>query len=163
MCRVSKQQDTASVAKTRVGTPGYTAPELLSGSFAYDGAKADVWSLGVILYLLVFGKHPFYDDRDSNDGEFTATAKRIREGRYEYPSDLVSPGLKDLLARIFMVEPANRISMSGIFSHPWVRKSLPQEALKVNESCAQDKGYQEHIKQTRKKLTKILESANNSL
>ena len=142
-----------------MGTPGYTAPEILTGETSYDGEKADVWSLGVILFLLVFGRHPFYDERDSCDSNFTKTSKRIREGKFEYPTTFVSPGLKNLLSRIFVVDPHKRIAMSEIFHHPWYKKGLPKEALEINEACKQN-GFQ--IDQTKVQLNKILEAASLS-
>lgn len=54
VCRLSKADDCYSLIKTKVGTPGYTAPEVLAGNSPY-GHKADVWSAGVLLYLMLLG------------------------------------------------------------------------------------------------------------
>ena len=152
--RLSKKQDAKTVFKTKVGTPGYTAPEILRGHTTYDGTKADIWSLGVILYLLTFGIHPFFADTDPTDDTFPVTTKKILEVDYTFPTDLVSQGLRDLLAKIFVGNPLDRITIAGIFAHPWFKKGLPSSAILADS----DKVINQ-AQQTRAELQKLLRIA----
>ena len=152
--RLSKKQDSNTAFRTKVGTPGYTAPEILRGETSYDGKQSDVWSLGVMLFLLTFGRHPFYDEADAADENFTVTSRRIQEVDYHFPTDLVSPGLKDLLGQIFVKDPSKRISIAGICEHPWFKKGLPEDAFQWDSVAAAAEA-----KQTRSHLTKILQVA----
>lgn len=154
LSRLSKKQDAKTVAKTKVGTPGYTAPEVLQGRTQYDGVKADIWSLGVILYLLTFGRHPYYDEEDSTDDNFTVTTRKILNVDYKFPTELVSQGLRDLLSRIFVKDPSERISIAGIYAHPWFKRGLPDTA-----TLADSNRVISDSDQTRADLVRLLEVA----
>mmetsp|Transcript_8798 Transcript_8798/g.15465 ORF Transcript_8798/g.15465 Transcript_8798/m.15465 type:complete len:675 (+) Transcript_8798:221-2245(+) len=105
-----------------VGSPGYIAPEVLERK-EYTPA-CDVWSIGVILYILFVGGPPFHG---KNDNE---TFRRIRAGKYGYPSNVkVSALAKDLVSKCLVVNPKDRITVSGFLSHPWlVQKAASADA-----------------------------------
>jgi 5'-AMP-activated protein kinase catalytic alpha subunit len=82
-------------------------------------AEVDVWSCGVILYALLCGSLPFDDESIPN------LFKKIKGGIYNLPSHL-SPGARDLIARMLLVDPLKRITISEIRLHPWFTVHLPR-------------------------------------
>jgi hypothetical protein len=109
--------------RSRVGTPAYIAPEILHcsgrpGDEGYDGRAADVWSLGVFLFVLVAGCYPFEDPGRPRD--VVEVVRRILAARYAFPPGLrVSPGCADLVARILVADPRRRLSLAAVRAHPW--------------------------------------------
>lgn len=106
-----------------VGSMYYVAPEVLRGS--YD-ARCDLWSLGVIAYMLVSGAPPFWgkDDRDIR--------RNILAGRWEFPPQFfagVSPMAKDFIARLLSHDPDMRMSASEALSHSWLSANLTSKDL----------------------------------
>lgn len=98
---------------TLVGTPYYLAPEVLKGNY---GKECDVWSLGVIMYLLLCGYQPFEGD-DMRDIFF-----KIAKGRYEFKGpewDSVADSAKDLLRKMMTLDPVHRIAIAEVLHHPW--------------------------------------------
>lgn len=110
----SRRQD--GLLHTTCGTPAYVAPEVISRR-GYDGFKADVWSCGVILFVLLAGYLPF---RDSNLMELY---KKIGRAEVKFPNWL-APGAKRLLKRIFDPNPNTRVSTEKIMKSSWFRKGL---------------------------------------
>ncbi|TKA69862.1 hypothetical protein B0A55_08926, partial [Friedmanniomyces simplex] len=102
---------------TPCGSPHYAAPEVVS-SKPYDGTQADVWSCGVILYVMLTGTTPF---NYSADGDIRALFRDIARARYWMAPDL-SHEAKDLIKRIFVPDPSCRITMDGIWEHPLLHK-----------------------------------------
>ncbi|KAH3680303.1 hypothetical protein WICMUC_000370 [Wickerhamomyces mucosus] len=97
--------------KTSCGSPNYAAPEVISGKL-YAGPEVDVWSCGVILYVMLCGRLPF-------DDEFIpALFKKISNGVYTIPNYL-SSGAKNLLTRMLVVNPLNRITIHEIMQDEW--------------------------------------------
>ncbi|KAL0404767.1 UNVERIFIED_CONTAM: SNF1-related protein kinase catalytic subunit alpha KIN10 [Sesamum radiatum] len=103
--------------KTCCGSPNYAAPELICGKL-YAGPEVDVWSCGVILYTLLCGRLPFDDDN------FAGLYAKIKSGVYTAPNHL-SESARDLISRILVVDPMQRISIPEIRRHPWFQKHLP--------------------------------------
>ena len=100
---------------TQCGTPGYVAPEILHG-VAY-GTKADMWSLGVITYILLGGYPPFIEQ---NQRELF---KKIKKGQYEFHPEYwggISSGAKDLISKLLTVHPNKRISANDALRSSWV-------------------------------------------
>ncbi|XAR50017.1 Non-specific serine/threonine protein kinase [Bertholletia excelsa] len=103
--------------KTSCGSPNYAAPEVVSGKL-YAGPEIDVWSCGVILYALLCGTLPFDDENIPN------LFKKIKGGIYTLPSHL-SPGARDLIPRMLIVDPMKRITIPEIRQHFWFKTHLP--------------------------------------
>ncbi|CAM9567411.1 unnamed protein product, partial [Phaeothamnion confervicola] len=102
-----------------VGTPGYVAPEVLE-RHEY-GPGCDVWSTGVILYILLVGYPPFYAENNNQARLF----ETIKKGQYYFHPeawDPISAEAKDLVQKMLTVDVTRRISMAGVLEHPWVRK-----------------------------------------
>ncbi|KAB8576208.1 hypothetical protein FH972_025736 [Carpinus fangiana] len=103
--------------KTSCGSPNYAAPEVISGKL-YAGPEVDVWSCGVILYVLLVGKLPFDDEY------IPALFRKIAQGNYRVPSDL-SPGATRLIKKMLQVSPVYRIDIAQIREDPWFTQDLP--------------------------------------
>jgi carbon catabolite-derepressing protein kinase len=103
--------------KTSCGSPNYAAPEVISGKL-YAGPEVDVWSCGVILYVLLVGRLPF-------DDEYIPTLfKKIAAGNYSIPNYL-SPGAVRLIRHMLQVNAVNRITIPEIRLDPWFLEDLP--------------------------------------
>lgn len=97
---------------TICGTPHYVSPEVLTGK--YDGMKADIWSCGIILFVMASGCHPF-------DGEtVNELFKRIENLEFKYPS-YFSQDLRVLLDKIIVVNPEKRATLDDIYNDKWFR------------------------------------------
>lgn len=113
----AKKVLTPNSLTTQCGTPGYVAPEILEG-VAYD-TKSDMWSLGVIVYILLGGYPPFIEQ---NQRELF---RKIRKGQYEFHEDYwgsVSDDAKDFISCLLTVEPSKRLSASQALKHKWMLK-----------------------------------------
>ncbi|ONH99684.1 hypothetical protein PRUPE_6G043300 [Prunus persica] len=115
---------------TLCGTPAYVAPEILTKK-GYDGAKVDVWSCGVILYVLNAGYLPF------NDPNLMAMYKKIYKGEFRCPK-WMSSDLKRFLGRLMDTNPATRITVDEILKDPWFRKGGYKEIIFYDEDCSMD-------------------------
>ncbi|XP_045487305.1 MAP kinase-activated protein kinase 2 isoform X2 [Pieris rapae] len=111
-------------------TPYYVAPEVL-GPEKYD-KSCDIWSLGVVMYILLCGFPPFY----SNHGLAISPGmkKRIRLGQYDFPEpewSNVSSDAKNLIRGMLSVDPAKRLTIQQVMASPWVRQytQVPQTPL----------------------------------
>lgn len=102
---------------TPCGSPHYAAPEVVSAR-PYDGKQADVWSCGVILYVMLTGTTPY---NYSPDGDIRALFHDITRARYFMPPEL-SFEAKDLIRRIFVADPRKRINMDDVWDHPLMHK-----------------------------------------
>lgn len=148
----SKHQRFDSGPKSMVGTGAYIAPEVIVSRVApqqdplsnvYDGKAADVWSAGVVLYLLLVGRYPFEDP--SNPTAFDLTVRRIMTARYEVPATLaLSPECMDLLSRMLVVAPQHRITIPSIMRHPFFLRNLPRELLDDQKADMGDVITQQH-------------------
>jgi len=99
---------------TQCGTPGYVAPEILEGK--EYGTEVDMWSIGVITYILLGGYPPFYDEKQAN------LYRKIKKGEYEFDPeywDAVSSDAKDLISKMLVVNPAKRLTAAQALRHPW--------------------------------------------
>ncbi|KAK7823355.1 serine/threonine-protein kinase sapk3 [Quercus suber] len=121
-----------SQPKSTVGTPAYIAPEVLQRK-EYDGKIADVWSCGVTLYVMLVGAYPFEDPEDPRN--FRKTIGRIMSVQYSIPDYVrVSADCRQLLSRIFVANPAKRITLPEIKRHPWFMKNLPIELIEIEKT-----------------------------
>ncbi|KAJ7944391.1 Protein kinase superfamily protein [Quillaja saponaria] len=123
----SKSSVLHSQPKSTVGTPAYIAPEVFSRQ-EYDGKIADVWSCGVTLYVMLVGGYPFEDPDEPKD--FRKTIQRILCVQYSIPDTVqISPECHDLISRIFVMDPAQRITIPEIWKHRWFLKNLPADLM----------------------------------
>eukprot|EP00042_Codosiga_hollandica_P028233 m.146959 g.146959 ORF g.146959 m.146959 type:complete len:356 (-) comp52719_c0_seq2:108-1175(-) len=112
---LAKLIDDQVALKTACGTPNYVAPEILLQK-GY-GKQVDVWSLGVILFILLCGYPPFYDENDAVLFEMIMKGKFDFDDRYWHE---VSADAKDIIRRILVVNPTNRFTTQQILAHPWI-------------------------------------------
>ncbi|XP_030029998.1 MAP kinase-activated protein kinase 2-like isoform X1 [Manduca sexta] len=130
----AKETSTAAdTLQTPCYTPYYVAPEVL-GPEKYD-KSCDIWSLGVVMYILLCGFPPFY----SNHGLAISPGmkKRIRLGQYDFPEpewSNVSSEAKNLIRGMLSVDPAKRLSIEQVMASPWIRQytQVPQTPLYTN-------------------------------
>ncbi|KAF8020255.1 hypothetical protein BT93_G0839 [Corymbia citriodora subsp. variegata] len=123
----SKSSVLHSEPKSTVGTPAYIAPEVLQRR-EYDGKIADVWSCGVTLYVMLVGAYPFEDPEKPKD--FRKTILRVINVQYSIPESVqISLECRHLISRIFVADPAERITIPDIKSHPWFLKNLPADLI----------------------------------
>ncbi|TQD82901.1 hypothetical protein C1H46_031565 [Malus baccata] len=103
---------------TTCGTPAYVAPEVI-GKKGYDGAKADLWSCGVILYVLLAGFLPFQDDN------LVAMYRKIYRGDFKCPPWFSSEARR-LVTKLLDPNPSTRITISKVMDSSWFKKSVPK-------------------------------------
>ncbi|KAJ2744902.1 Serine/threonine-protein kinase [Coemansia sp. BCRC 34301] len=113
-----------SQLSTFCGSLYFAAPELLNAQ-PYTGPEVDLWSFGVVLYVLVCGKVPF------DDQSMPALHAKIKRGHVEYPSWL-SPECKHLLSRLLVVVHQRRATMGEIIRHPWMCKGYVESPMVNN-------------------------------
>ncbi|PKA65488.1 CBL-interacting serine/threonine-protein kinase 5 [Apostasia shenzhenica] len=124
---------------TQCGTPAYVAPEVLRRR-GYDGARADVWSCGVILYVLLAGFLPFQDEN------LMRMYSKISRADYQIPP-WFSPEARSLLSRLLVADPAKRASIAEILRLPWLHRldspSPPAAPIPVlaTEPCESPRSY----------------------
>ncbi|KAJ5127204.1 hypothetical protein N7448_007983 [Penicillium atrosanguineum] len=110
-----------SLLKTFCGSLYFAAPELLQAR-QYTGPEVDVWSFGIVLYVLVCGKVPF------DDQSMPQLHAKIKKGVVEYPPGL-STECRHIISRMLVTDPKQRASLNEIMNHPWMNKgfSAPPE------------------------------------
>lgn len=120
--------------KTSCGSPNYAAPEVISGKL-YAGPEVDVWSSGVILYVMLCRRLPFDDE------SIPVLFKNISNGVYTMPKYL-SAGSASLIKRMLVVNPLNRITIHEILNDEWFKVGLPDYLIPVDlYSNVRDKQY----------------------
>lgn len=105
---------------TPCGTVGYTAPEIVKDE-RYS-KSVDMWALGCVLYTLLSGFPPFYDE------SIEVLTEKVAKGQYTFLSpwwDDISPSAKDLITHLLTVDPEKRFTITEFLAHPWIRQSGP--------------------------------------
>lgn len=132
----SKRQD--GLLHTTCGTPAYVAPEVINRK-GYDGDKADIWSCGVILYVLLTGYLPFHD---SNLMEMY---RKIGKAEFKCPN-WFPPEVKRLLTRMLDPNPVYRITIAKIKENSWFKKGTvvrrPKTETENTASCSSDEKHE---------------------
>lgn len=125
---------------TQCGTPAYVAPEVLRKK-GYDGSKADIWSCGVVLYVLLAGFLPFQDEN------IMRMYRKVFKAEYEFPPWMSSDS-KRLISRLLMADPDKRITIPAIMRMPWFRKDFTRPiAFSIDDSQTIDKFDEEEEQQ----------------
>lgn len=105
-----------TLASTTCGTPGYVAPEILKQS-PY-GKECDYWSIGVVLYILLCGFPPFYDE------DTMQLFEKIKHGHYDFPNpawDHISKDAKEVIMHLLVVDPNKRWTCEQLMRNPWIQ------------------------------------------
>ncbi|MBA0691018.1 hypothetical protein Goari_008666, partial [Gossypium aridum] len=110
---------------TQCGTPSYVAPEVLRKN-GYDGAKADIWSCGVVLFVLLTGFLPFQAENVMH------MYRKIFKAEYEFPP-WISNDARRLISKLLVADPDKRITVPGIISNPWFRKGFSKTVSSLVE------------------------------
>ena len=121
---------------TACGSPHYAAPELLRNK-QYRGDKADIWSMGVILYAMLAATLPF------DHPDLRVMMSNVKRGEYVMPKG-ISPEAEDLIRRMLQVNPDRRVSLKDIWRHPLVHKYQYLDGYGDNSGLPADirKGFQ---------------------
>ncbi|KAF2706541.1 serine/threonine protein kinase-like protein Kin1 [Pleomassaria siparia CBS 279.74] len=152
-----------NLLKTFCGSLYFAAPELLQAK-QYTGPEVDVWSFGIVLYVLVCGKVPF------DDQSMPQLHAKIKKGHVDYPPWL-SAECRNLIHRMLQTDPAQRLTLGEIMNHPWLTKGfnsppenylphreplqLPLDREVIERMTGFDFGTPEYITS---ELTKVLQS-----
>uniref|UniRef100_A0A5B7AMK3 non-specific serine/threonine protein kinase n=1 Tax=Davidia involucrata TaxID=16924 RepID=A0A5B7AMK3_DAVIN len=130
---------------TQCGTPAYVAPEVLRKK-GYDGAKADIWSCGVILYVLLAGFLPFQDEN------LMKMYRKVFKAEFECPPWFSSEA-KRLISKLLVADPEKRISIAAIMRVPWFQKGFTrpiafsiQEPVTENTEKDENRGEVEMVR-----------------
>jgi serine/threonine-protein kinase HSL1 (negative regulator of Swe1 kinase) len=114
-------QPIGELLQTPCGSPHYAAPELLHG-IPYDGSKADVWSLGVVLFVMLTNEPPFNWSRNgTEENKLRSLYEQIKGCKVKIPSHLSSEA-KEMFRRIFVADPARRIDIMELWELPIIHK-----------------------------------------
>ncbi|KAG5186403.1 kinase-like domain-containing protein [Tribonema minus] len=97
---------------TVCGTPNYAAPEVLS-RIKYKGPVADIWSLGVLLYVMLIGMLPFDEEAPEH------LWSKIKHAEFSIPEDSISEEAEDLINMILVADPVSRPNLDAVLAHPW--------------------------------------------
>jgi len=113
-----------SALMTACGTPGYVAPEVLNAA-GYD-KEVDLWSIGVITYILLCGFPPFYNEN------LPELFEQIMNAEYDFPEDYwkdISENAKDFIRKLLIVDPKKRLTGKTALQHPWLSGHAPSHTL----------------------------------
>lgn len=121
--------------RTRVGTPYYVAPEVLMRKYT---KSCDIWSLGVITYILLCGYPPFYGDSDHQIFD------QVKAGRFDFPSpewDTISDDAKDFVCCLLKLNPSKRLTAAQALNHRWIREQTrgQKNAIRYRENPRSEK------------------------
>jgi len=149
---LSKIIDKDKMMQTACGTPGYVAPEVLNAE-GYD-KEVDMWSIGVITYILLCGFPPFYSE------SVPEVFEQIMKAEYDYPEEYwedISEEAKDFIDNLLVVDVAHRMTAKQSFEHPWLKGTKkPRKQTRLAKFQEKMKSYV----QVRKQQSKMSQELN---
>jgi len=113
---LSRHDTATKIMNTKVGTPYYVAPEVLNREYT---KSCDIWSIGVITYILLCGYPPFYGDTDNQIFD------SVRTARFDFPSpdwDGISEAAKDFICALLRKDPSKRLTAAEALQHAWIQE-----------------------------------------
>jgi len=122
------------ILMTSCGSPGYVAPEILTAE-SYD-KSVDMWSVGVIIYILLSGYPPFYAD------SAPALFKKIMDVKYDFDDsvwDDISDSAKDLIKHLLVKDPNDRFTATQCLEHEWIGNASSKKNLKMKSNPNKEK------------------------
>mmetsp|Transcript_254 Transcript_254/g.221 ORF Transcript_254/g.221 Transcript_254/m.221 type:complete len:356 (-) Transcript_254:67-1134(-) len=126
---------TISFLDTKLGTPMFMAPDILVNQIY--GKEVDMWSIGVITYLILSGHPPFNDE----SGNWMNLQRKIIHGQFEFESEIwdnISEPAKQLINGLLNVNPARRLTAEQVLSHPWITMDDTElENYKLNKNLSE--------------------------
>jgi len=128
---LAKLMDDENNLKTACGTPNYVAPEILLQK-GY-GKEVDVWSLGVIAFILLCGYPPFYDESDA------VLFEMIMKGHFEFDDRYwkhVSKEAKSLIKNMLNIRPEKRLTTEQVLAHPWITGKCEVPSVNLSKSIS---------------------------
>merc|ERR1712039_824863 len=105
---------------TKTGTPYYVAPQVLAGKYGFE---CDVWSCGVLMYILLCGYPPFFGETDAD------VLSKVRLGNYSFNAadwKNISEDAKNLIRMLLKMNPRDRYSTDQALNHEWIKNKAPQ-------------------------------------
>lgn len=133
------------MVRSIVGSVDYMAPEVINNfdASSYDPRKADIWSCGVVLYVMLAGHYPFTRKHipKGNITELDAVRKKVAALDFKLPSQL-SGEVCALISKI-LTHAENRITIKEIMEHPWFVRHFPEEALTMNSELLVEESNRE--------------------
>lgn len=138
--------------KTKAGTPFYVSPQVLQGRYNH---KCDIWSCGVICYILLCGYPPFYGDTDDQ------ILKAVKRGRVDFPSpewDAISQLAKDFINKMLTMDEDKRPDATALLEDSWLKESVVKESKMVKDLGCRLRNFTQNSKFKKMALTVI---ANN--
>ena len=115
---------TRNTKRNSCGSPYYMAPEIINGHFC---KKTDIWSVGVIIYLMLTGKHPFEITKDGKEDIFDIILSKDYD-MTELDKSECSEEAKDIILKTLVKDPDKRLSTEECLNHPWIRKNITSRA-----------------------------------
>jgi len=134
--------------ETSCGTPDYAAPEVLTGEFAYD-KSVDLWSVGVITYVLLCGYPPFYAQSQP------LLFEKIINADYDFPEPewtYISETAKDFIKQLLVLDPKKRMNVEQCFNHPFLGGGASKQSLNIESSMSK---YNIHRKKAKEQAQEL--------
>ncbi|KAL4486491.1 hypothetical protein ABPG72_018445 [Tetrahymena utriculariae] len=162
----AKHNQDDDLLKSTLGTPITMAPEILNGKQYNE--KCDIWSLGVIIYQMVFGKPPFMPAKGTG---INGLIREIQKEKFDFPEQIpISDELKNLLRRMLTVDPQNRLNFKELFSNKWITgefkpgmkgKEIETQNIDLTQSLKQKKEQAKEIQMKQKKQQNQIQIIEN--
>lgn len=121
-------EDGTDMFTTKVGSPNYIAPEVIRDP-RYNAFNADVWTCGILLFVMISGKHAFQDKNNNRE----ALYRMIQAGEHREFGPEFSDGCKDLVSKLLVVDVEKRYTIEQVLQHPWFRVDFDVAQLGATE------------------------------